>query len=179
MKRLFSPWRSQYISTFKDGKKSDGGCLFCRIAKEQSDGKNLVVTRNRHCFVVMNRYPYNSGHLMIVPYKHISQFADLTNEEYAEVMQTTSEMIGALEKVSNPQGFNFGANLGRVAGAGIDQHIHFHLVPRWNGDTNFMPTLAEVKLVSEDTRTVCEELRRVLDSSAAPKNKKPRTKRGS
>ncbi len=179
MKRLFSPWRSQYISTFKDEKKLKSGCLFCRIAKDPSDAENLVVTRNRHCFVVMNRYPYNSGHLMIVPYKHISQFGDLTNEEYADVMEATSQMITALEKVSNPQGFNFGANLGRVAGAGIDQHIHFHLVPRWNGDTNFMPTLAEVKLVSEDTKTICEGLRKAVERQSTPKMKKPRTKRGS
>ncbi len=179
MKRLFSPWRSQYIASFKGERKSDSGCLFCRIAGEQSDPENLVVTRNPHCFVVMNRYPYNSGHLMIVPYKHVSKFGQLTEGEYADVMGTTAQMIRALEEVSSPEGFNFGANLGRIAGAGIDQHIHFHLVPRWNGDTNFMPTLADVKLVSEDTMTICKELRKALTTPPAPKTKKPRSKRGS
>lgn len=179
MKRLFSPWRSQYISSFKDENKAKGECLFCRIAGEKSDARNLVVARKSHCFVVMNRYPYNSGHLMIVPYKHVAHFGDLTKDEYADVMETTSVMIGALEKVSHPQGFNFGANLGRVAGAGIDQHIHFHLVPRWNGDTNFMPTIAEVKLISEDTKATCEELRRALNKPSIPQKKKPRNKRGS
>jgi ATP adenylyltransferase len=162
MKRMFSPWRSQYIATFKDGKKKKNDCLFCRIAKERNDGANLVVVRKQHCFVVMNRYPYNSGHLMIVPYTHAPAFEDLSMEEYTEIMATTSEMIRALGNVSRPQGFNFGANLGRVAGAGIDQHVHFHLVPRWNGDTNFMPTIAEVKLVSEDTKTTYRELKKAL-----------------
>ena len=162
MKKLFSPWRSQYIATFKDEHKKKDDCLFCRLAKERDDAKNLVVTRYTHCYVVMNRYPYNSGHLMIVPYTHAANFEDLSNDEYAEIMATTAKMIRALGKVSRPQGYNFGANLGRVAGAGIDQHIHFHLVPRWNGDTNFMPTIAEVKLVSEETKRTLRELRKAL-----------------
>jgi ATP adenylyltransferase len=162
MKRLFSPWRSQYIATFKDEHKKKDDCLFCRLAKERNDVANLVVKRNKHCYVVMNRYPYNSGHLMIVPYTHASNFEDLSSEECAEIMATTSEMIRALGTVSHPHGYNFGANLGRVAGAGIDKHVHFHLVPRWNGDTNFMPTIAEVKLVSEDTKTTFRELRKAL-----------------
>lgn len=162
MKRLFSPWRSQYIATFKDGNKKNNDCLFCRIAKERRDTPNLVVKRNKHCFVVMNRYPYNSGHVMIVPYAHTASFEALSNEACAEIMATTAEMMRALGTVSHPQGYHFGANLGRVAGAGIDQHVHFHLVPRWNGDTNFMPTIAEVKLVSEDTKTIYKELRKAL-----------------
>ena len=174
MKRLFSPWRSQYIASFKDEKKENDACLFCRISKERDDVANLVVTRNKYCYVVMNRYPYNSGHVMIVPYTHAPNFLELSKEEYAEIMSTTSEMIGALDTVSNPQGYNFGANLGRVAGAGIDQHIHFHLVPRWNGDTNFMPTIAEVKLVSEDTLTTCKALRKALKDQTPPGMKKPR-----
>jgi ATP adenylyltransferase len=162
MKRMFSPWRSQYIASFKGKKKRRSECLFCRLIKERSDSANLVVARKERCFVVMNRYPYNSGHLMIVPYKHASNFEDLSKEEYADVMATTAKMIRALGKVSRPQGFNFGANLGRVAGAGIDKHVHFHLVPRWNGDTNFMPTIGEVKLVSEDTRETYNALKKKL-----------------
>ena len=162
MKRIFSPWRTQYIATFKDGKKKKNKCLFCRLVKERNDVLNLVVERNQYCFVVMNRYPYNSGHLMIVPYTHSPNFEALSKEEYADIMTTTARMIRALGKVSHPQGYNFGANLGRVAGAGIDQHVHFHLVPRWNGDTNFMPTIAEVKLISEDTKTTYKELKEAL-----------------
>jgi len=179
MKRLFSPWRTQYIATFKDEKAGKGECLFCRIAGDRADEKNLVVARNEHCFVVMNRYPYNSGHLMIVPYKHVANFEELSRDEYADIMATTSEMIGVLGKVSHPQGYNFGANLGRVAGAGIDQHVHFHLVPRWNGDTNFMPTIAEVKLVSEDTRKTCAELRKAVRKNSFSTERKPRKTRGS
>jgi ATP adenylyltransferase len=163
---MFSPWRSRYIATFKDEKKSGNkDCLFCRIAKERNDSKNLVVVRKGHCFVVMNLYPYNSGHLMIVPFRHTPDFEGLSLEEYGEIMATASEMIELLRKVSHPQGFNFGANIGRVAGAGIDQHVHFHLVPRWNGDTNFMPTVGEVKLVSEDTKTTWKQLRKALKKS--------------
>ena len=160
---MFSPWRSEYIATFqseKKGKKKD--CLFCRLARERNDAENLVLLRRDDCFVVMNRYPYNSGHLMVVPFTHTSSFGGLSRKEFADVMETTSEMIALLDKVSQPHGFNFGANLGRAAGAGIDQHIHFHLVPRWNGDTNFMPTVAEIKVISEETRKIFNALRKAL-----------------
>jgi ATP adenylyltransferase len=152
MKHLFSPWRSAYIKTFRE-KKHSGGCLFCRIRKEngiKADAENLIIWRGKFCFVVMNRYPYNSGHVMIVPHRHTSTFAKLSSEEHSEIMMVTGKCIKALEKISKPQGFNFGANLGRAAGAGIDKHVHFHLVPRWNGDTNFMPVLSDVKLISEN-----------------------------
>jgi ATP adenylyltransferase len=149
MRKLFSPWRSEYIESFKGEKKKEI-CLFCRIAKEKgNDEENLIVWRGKKCFIVMNRFPYNSGHLMIVPYKHTSLLTKLTEKENSEIMATVAKCIRGLEKTSKPDGFNFGANLGRVAGAGIDKHVHFHLVPRWNGDTNFMPTIAETKVVSE------------------------------
>ncbi len=172
MKRLFSPWRSQYIASFKDEGKKKDECLFCRIARERNDEKNLVVTRREHCFVVMNKYPYNSGHLMIVPFKHTPDFGGLSKDEYADVMATTADMMAVLGDVSQPQGFNFGANLGRVAGAGIDQHVHFHLVPRWSGDTNFMPTIGDVKLISEDTKDTYERLSRAVLPKKAPSRKK-------
>jgi ATP adenylyltransferase len=151
MKRLFSPWRSQYIQTFSD-KKHSRKCLFCGMVKQTADAENLIITRGTFCFAVMNKYPYNSGHLMVVPYRHTSQFAKLTGKEHQEIMSLTAKCIAALEHISKPQGFNFGANLGKVAGAGIDKHIHFHIVPRWNGDTNFMPVVAETKMISEDIR---------------------------
>jgi len=149
MKRLFSPWRSEYIQTFSD-KKHSGECLFCRMVKQNKDTHNLIIWRGKFCFAVLNKFPYNSGHLMVVPYRHTSKFAKLTDKEHNEIMSLIAKCILALEHVSKPQGFNFGANLGRVAGAGIDKHIHFHLVPRWHGDTNFMPIVADTKLISED-----------------------------
>jgi ATP adenylyltransferase len=164
MKHLFSPWRSAYIKTFSE-KNHSNGCLFCRIKKTQgkkADAANLIVWRGKFCFVLMNRYPYNSGHVMIVPYRHLSSFVKLSPEEHREIMIATGNCIQALEHISKPQGFNFGANLGRTAGAGIDKHVHFHLVPRWNGDTNFMPVLSDVKLISENMNTLQAKLSREL-----------------
>jgi len=157
VKRLYSPWRSAYIATFKHAKKSTR-CLFCRIAKERKDEKNLVVWRGKHCYLVLNLYPYNSGHLMIVPYKHTPDLAGLSDAETKEMMQAAVKAMRALGKVSSPQGFNFGANIGRAAGAGIDQHVHFHVVPRWSGDTNFMPVLSDTKLISEDMKKTWRSL---------------------
>lgn len=161
MKRLHSPWRSAYIATFRGEKKSKQ-CLFCRIAKERRDEKNLVLWRGDHCYIVMNLFPYNSGHLMVVPYKHTANLAPLSSDVYVEVMQATVLGMRALSKVCEPNGFNLGANLGRVAGAGIDEHIHFHIVPRWSGDTNFMPVLADVKLISEDLKRTWARLKKAI-----------------
>jgi ATP adenylyltransferase len=159
LKRLFAPWRSAYIASFRDTSKSKP-CLFCRIAKERRDEKNFVVWRGKHCFLVMNLFPYNSGHLMVVPYKHTAKLGSLSDEVAVEVMQATVMGMRALDKVSGPHGFNLGANLGRIAGAGIDKHIHFHIVPRWNGDTNFMPVLADAKLISEDLKKTWARLKK-------------------
>lgn len=169
MKRLFSPWRSQYIATFKNEKPRTGKSLFTRILHEKNDEKNFVITRRKHCFVVMNLYPYNSGHLMIVPYRQTRDMSTLSIEEYAEIMQVTAEMMEVLKKVMKPHGFNFGANIGRVAGAGIDNHIHFHIVPRWNGDTNFMPVLGDIKVVSEEMKKTYKKIKAVLQSQKIKK----------
>ena len=136
--------------------------MFCRIAKERKDEKNLVVWRGKHCFLVMNLYPYNSGHLMVVPYLHTSDIGSLSDEINVEVMQAAVKGMKALSKVSRPQGFNFGANLGRAAGAGIDEHVHFHVVPRWTGDTNFMPVLADVKLISDEMKKTWSGLSKAI-----------------
>ena len=165
MERLFSPWRSEYIGSISKTKKSkDERCLFCTAAKNNNDSRNLILLRRRFCFVMMNLYPYNSGHVLIIPYTHTSEFNRLSPKEYADVMAASARVMEAVEKAMQPQGFNFGANLGRVAGAGIDQHIHFHLVPRWNGDTNFMPTLADTKLVSESIQATYKKLKRNLST---------------
>ncbi|HWP81645.1 MAG TPA: HIT domain-containing protein [Bacteroidota bacterium] len=160
MKRLYSPWRSVYIKTFSEkGRKS---CLFCRIKKEKKDRQNFVVWRGKHCYVVLNLFPYNSGHLMVVPYKHTKELGELSNEESAEVFGVSSRCMKALNAISAPHGYNLGANLGRVAGAGIEQHLHFHIVPRWNGDTNFMPVLADTKIISEELKGLWRKLKREM-----------------
>jgi ATP adenylyltransferase len=161
LRRLYSPWRSAYIQTFKGGKKSRG-CLFCRIAKEKKDERNLVLWRGKHCYLVMNLYPYNSGHLMVVPYRHTADVGSLSDAANVEMMRAAVKGMDALAKASSPQGFNFGANLGRAAGAGIDEHVHFHIVPRWSGDTNFMPVLSDVKLISEDMKKTWRELKQAV-----------------
>jgi len=161
MKRLFSPWRSSYIASFRND-TADTACLFCSVAASRQDARNLIVQRRDTCFVIMNLYPYNNGHCMVVPYRHTPFMKELTRSENAEIMATISDVMEALDQTMGPHGYNVGANLGRVAGAGIDQHIHFHIVPRWSGDTNFMPTLADVKLVSEDLKVSYRKLRRVL-----------------
>ncbi len=161
MRHLFSPWRSKYISGFKD-ETPDHGCLFCSAASSKQDAKNLVLARRDSCFVIMNLYPYNSGHCMVVPYRHTPWLHELARKEHADILETSALVMEALTTVMKPHGFNLGANLGRPAGAGIEQHIHFHVVPRWSGDTNFMPTLADVKVVSEDLRATYRKVRAAL-----------------
>ncbi len=151
MQRLFSPWRSEYIESFQYEK--DEGCVFCKAKDENVENENsLVVYKGEHVFILMNRYPYNNGHLMIIPYRHIAKISEMNDAERLETFKLIEKSIDALEKTMSAQGHNVGTNLGRVAGAGIDDHIHFHVVPRWNGDTNFMPVLGDVKLISEDMK---------------------------
>jgi ATP adenylyltransferase len=162
VERLFSPWRSQYIASFFDESGSGKSCVLCSAHQTNSDDDNFIVIRGKRCYVVMNLFPYNSGHVMVVPYRHTPAFADLDEEECSEVMSLLKKLMVALQKTSHPDGFNIGSNIGRSAGAGIDKHVHFHLVPRWNGDTNFMPTLADTKLISEDMRETLLRLRQAL-----------------
>lgn len=150
MERLWAPWRLEYL----EGADEQKGCFFCR-ARDGGEEGSLVVQRGERAFVVLNRYPYASGHLMIAPNRHEGEFGDLDAEEAAEVHRLAASGIGALAETMQPQGFNLGWNLGRVAGAGIVDHLHLHVVPRWAGDTNFMPVLADVKVLPEalqDTR---------------------------
>ncbi len=150
MNKLWSPWRSQYIDSFKN-KEQKNGCVLCDLAKYEVDDENsLLVNKGNLTFTVLNLYPYNNGHLMIVPFRHTSDFSSLTAEEGIEVIGELKKAEQALKIVSEPQGFNIGVNLGKVSGAGIHEHLHFHIVPRWNGDTNFMPVLGEVKVISQD-----------------------------
>jgi ATP adenylyltransferase len=166
MQRLFSPWRSKYIESFSLSGETPEKCVLCTAVREEKDDEHSIVTRGAHCFVIMNLFPYNSGHALVVPYRHIAALADLTDEESQEVMSLLKRMTIALQTVSRPDGFNIGSNIGRTAGAGIDQHIHFHIVPRWNGDTNFMPVLADTKMISEDMKETLQKLRKALSRSS-------------
>ncbi|MEE9239023.1 MAG: HIT domain-containing protein [Thermodesulfobacteriota bacterium] len=157
MKTLWAPWRIEYIT---GGKKE--GCIFCDKPKEGNDKKNLILYKGETSFIIMNRYPYSNGHLMAVPYRHINNMSELDHKERLELMNLTTKCIEIL-KVMHPDGFNIGMNLGTAGGAGIDDHLHFHIVPRWNGDTNFMPLIADVKVMPEyleDTyETLSEQLK--------------------
>jgi ATP adenylyltransferase len=159
---MWSPWRSKYIESFKKPSRKRKQSLFTTALQAKDDDKHFIVWRGKHCFVIMNLFPYNSGHLMIVPYRQASSFDELTSPELAEIMQTAQRAMKALNTVMRPQGYNFGANIGRASGAGVDDHIHFHIVPRWTGDTNFMPVLANTKLISEDMRATLKKLRKVF-----------------
>jgi len=150
MKNLWSPWRSNYIDSFKENQSADG-CIFCAaVDKDVTDLNNLLVHKSKNTIVVLNLYPYNNGHLMIVPKRHLGSLEQITAEESHELMDEILLAEKVLKKIYSPQGFNIGANLGRAGGAGIEDHIHFHIVPRWNGDTNFMPAIGEVKVISQD-----------------------------
>lgn len=153
MDKLWSPWRSQYIESFQN-KGKETGCIFCTAPDEdENDPGSLIVVKNKLTFTVLNLYPYNNGHLMVVPYRHINDYSALNGDELSEIFEEIGTAIQALKSTMHPEGFNVGANIGKAAGAGIDAHLHFHIVPRWNGDTNFMPALGEVKVISQDLLT--------------------------
>jgi ATP adenylyltransferase len=143
-KPLWAPWRLEYIASADEQE----GCVFCEAAAGD-DEKRLVVHRGERAFVVLNKFPYSSGHLMVAPYRHVGEFGDLTDEEALEVHRLGERGLAALAETYRPQGYNLGWNLGRIAGAGVVDHVHLHVVPRWAGDTNFMPVLADVKVLPE------------------------------
>jgi ATP adenylyltransferase len=142
--RLWAPWRLEYIKSADE----DDGCVFCRAAAGP-DEDGLIVRRGDHVFALLNKYPYSSGHLMVAPYRHVGEFGALTDGEALELHRLAQQALDALGAVYGPHGYNLGWNLGRVAGAGVVDHVHEHVVPRWGGDTNFMPVLADVKVLPE------------------------------
>ena len=159
MESLHAPWRIEYILSPKPEAK-DG--LFARIAQSSDDVENLVVVRDRTCFALLNRYPYNGGHLMVVPYKEVADLNGLTDEEPDDLWKLVRRCLNALTAVMKPDGFNVGINLGKVAGAGILEHLHIHIVPRWNGDTNFMPVIADTGVVPDALKEIAAKLRAEL-----------------
>jgi ATP adenylyltransferase len=144
VKQLWAPWRLEYIKSADE----ESGCLFC-AAVEGDDEERLVVNRGARTIVLLNKFPYASGHLMVAPFRHVGEFGELDVDEIVEIHRLASSGLGALAQVYQPQGYNLGWNLGRVAGAGVVDHVHLHVVPRWAGDTNFMPVLADVKILPE------------------------------
>jgi len=152
---IFASWREEYIR----GPKEEG-CVFCRIASEDDkDKENFVLYRGPQCYIVLNRYPYTSGHLMVVPYRHLAEFTALTASELTEMMSLAQDSVSYLAKQFSPQGFNVGMNLGQSAGAGIEEHLHLHVVPRWTGDSSFVSTIGQTRVVSIATDRVYDELK--------------------
>jgi ATP adenylyltransferase len=144
VKQLWAPWRLEYVASADELE----GCVFCRAASA-ADEDGLVVHRGGSAFVLLNKFPYASGHLMVAPYRHVGELGELTDDEALDVHRLTAQGLAALAETFSPQGYNVGWNLGRIAGAGIVDHAHAHVVPRWAGDTNFMPVLADVKVLPE------------------------------
>ena len=144
MKHLFATWRMNYI----EAPKHDG-CFFCDYPLEERDEERYILRRGNTCFVIMNVYPYNAGHLMVVPFRHTNVYESLTDDEHLDMNHLLAQSIAVLKQTMGPEGFNIGMNLGKTAGAGVDDHLHMHVVPRWNGDNNFMPVLVDTRVVPE------------------------------
>jgi ATP adenylyltransferase len=148
VERIWSPWRMAYIQAAKE-QGEDGGCIFCDLPAEGDDERTMILARGELAFVIVNSFPYNPGHLMVAPFRHVGAFTSLEAAELADVDALVARSIRALEQEMEPHGYNLGMNLGRVAGAGIPDHVHWHLVPRWNGDTNFMPVVGQTRVLPE------------------------------
>ena len=159
MERLWSPWRHEYITQSIDQSSKDV-CIFCEAHQNPSeDNDSLILHRGDHNFVILNRYPYISGHLMVAPFEHLADLSGAAKQTTDELMELTKRALAALREVYRPEGFNVGMNLGRVAGAGVADHFHMHVLPRWQGDTNFMSTVGETRVLSEDLMTTLNKLR--------------------
>lgn len=166
MDKLWAPWRITYIKNSAKEKR----CLFCRVKKtkqKKADQKNLVVLRSAHCFVIINLFPYNNGHLMISPYRHIKDTGYLNDAEALDILKTLNFTKTVLDKILKPHGYNIGINTGKAAGAGIDKHLHIHIVPRWNGDNNFMPAIFKTKVISQSLSELYRLLKKEIKKSKA------------
>jgi ATP adenylyltransferase len=145
--RIWAPWRLEYVKDASKDKESE--CIFCAALDAADDEAKLIVSRGERCFVILNKFPYTNGHLMVAPYEHIAELQGLDEETLAEMMSLAQRGIAALETSYAPHGYNVGFNQGRVAGAGVEHHIHMHVVPRWGGDTNFMPVLGDTRVMNQ------------------------------
>ncbi len=154
MRKIWAPWRVEYIRSEKAK-----GCIFCQKPAENKDSRNYILFRGKTSFVILNNYPYNPGHLMVAPFRHLATLDDLTDEELFEHFDLVRKSARAIKEAYKPEGFNIGMNLGRVAGAGVEGHVHTHVVPRWNGDTNFMPVLSDTKVLPEALASTYAQLK--------------------
>lgn len=157
MKRIWAPWRMEYILNSRQE-----GCFLCDICQDDRNRQNLVLKRGELTFLLLNKYPYNNGHLMIAPYRHVDRLESMNEREMGAMMQMASSACKALRKSLHPDGFNVGLNIGTAAGAGLKDHIHLHIVPRWEGDTNFMPVLGEVKIIPQPLDELWQQLKHTL-----------------
>ena len=157
MDQLWAPWRLAYVAAARPP-GADEGCFICQALAEHDDRRNLIALRAPHSVVVLNRFPYNNGHLLIAPLAHKGRLADLDATELLETMQTMNRMVAVLDELMHPEGYNIGLNLGKAAGAGLPGHLHWHVVPRWNGDTNFMPILSDTKVIVQALETLYDLL---------------------
>lgn len=156
MERLYAPWRINYVL----GNEREPGCIFCTKPKSTEDDRNLMVHRAQGAFTIMNKFPYSNGHLLICPYVHVSDICDLSPEDNGLLVEEVCRAIQVLREVMQPAGFNVGVNIGVEAGAGIEEHLHYHVVPRWRGDTNMMSVLADIRIIPEDLASTCRKLRK-------------------
>jgi len=180
MEKLFSPWRLRYITS---GRREGAGCIFCSVVRARSDRANLILARGRGSFVILNKYPYSNGHLMVVTNSHIANLKDAPADVLAEMMQLAVRCEVALRQIYRPGGINLGINLGRSAGAGIEGHLHLHLVPRWDGDTNFMTVIHGTRVIPEALAVTYRRLRPLFRgdaparAAARPRARRPRRRR--
>jgi len=158
MDRVWAPWRAQYIQQNPVSPDSDPGCFICRGLASQNDRENLLVLRREHSVVVLNRFPYNNGHLLVAPLVHSGTLEELQGPDLTESIETIRLMVNVLNRMLKPQAYNIGLNQGSAAGAGLPGHLHWHIVPRWDGDTNFMPVLAETKVIAESLNDFYDRL---------------------
>jgi len=159
MERLWATWRLDYVS----GEKKSTECIFCAFPKENEDEKYKILYRGKYSYIIMNAFPYSNGHLMVIPYRHTSDITDLKEEECTEIMLLGQKAVKALKAVYSPHGFNIGWNIGDAGGAGIAAHLHMHVVPRWNGDTNFMLVVGETRVIPEDINVSYKKIKIELD----------------
>ena len=156
MDRLWAPWRVKYNTTLD---KKDRRCVFCKILNEKKDQKNFIFERSKHAFAVLNIYPYNNGHCLIVSNRHVGDLEQLKGEEKQDMLELLEKTKSLVDRVLKPKGYNIGMNLGRVAGAGFPGHLHIHLVPRWAGDVNFMPTISHTRVISQSLMALYKKLK--------------------
>jgi ATP adenylyltransferase len=160
MKRIWAPWRIEYIKTPKEK-----DCIFCKFPKEQNDRERFILHRGKTCFIIMNYFPYNNGHLMIAPYQHTTDLDDLDDQAKIEIFDLINHSTKALSEKLKSEGFNIGINLGSTAGAGINDHLHIHIVPRWQGDTNFMPVAGNTKVISQELHETWATLKEYFEQN--------------